>query len=309
MVVKSWLWLVLGIAMSAGSATGQGPVQPIDDDALERRIEQACEALRIAGRLRHADEFATAAAANPGPAPRPPLPLRTERLAAEDLHDLLVPSLRTVGHYYLCTECDQWHFSGASGFCVDADGAVATCAHVLATDATMREAYLVVADLTGHVEPALGVLTADFAADVCILQTAAQHTVPLPLRLEARVGERLYCLANPDHRFGFFSEGMLARWYAERDEGAGADAAPRTWLHVTCEIAQGSSGGMVVDARGNLVGIAQSTTTVVDGEEDGVEDTQMVFRSAVPAAALRRLLPPAPAPPPASGAAGTPDPK
>jgi hypothetical protein len=52
-------------------------------------------------------------------------PLRQQRLDGPELHDLVAASVRIVGHYYRCKECEHWHFSGASGFCVDADGHVA----------------------------------------------------------------------------------------------------------------------------------------------------------------------------------------
>jgi hypothetical protein len=138
------------------------------------------------------------------------------------------------------------------------------------------------------------VLAADPASDVCILGTPARACVPLPLRAGVRVGERIWCLSHPDHQFAFFSEGMVARSLALRDPGAGPgqppDAVPaRPWLQVTCDFARGSSGGPIVDARGNVVAVAQSTTTVVHDEDAEPPDTQMVFRTAAPAAALLAL--------------------
>ena len=62
-----------------------------------------------------------------------------------------------------------------------------------------------------------------------------------------------------------------------------------TMLQVTCDFAMGSSGAPVTDDCGNVVGIAQSTSTVVvDPDADPVE-TQMISRSAVPAQVLRAL--------------------
>ncbi|MBL8750463.1 MAG: trypsin-like peptidase domain-containing protein [Planctomycetes bacterium] len=201
--------------------------------------------------------------------------------------------MRIVGHFYLCTECDDWHFSGSSGFCVAKDGVVATCRHVLDSDETMREAFLVVADLDGHVWPVQRVLAQDRASDVCLLQSAEKGGVPLPLRANVRAGERVYCLSNPDHHFGFFSEGLVARRYRAREsevrvEGALLPVVP--WLHVTCAFGAGSSGAPIVDGRGNVVGIAQSTTAIVNDAEDGGEETQLVLRTAAPAAAVADLV-------------------
>jgi S1-C subfamily serine protease len=215
-------------------------------------------------------------------------PVRREPLAGAELYQLAAASLCIVGHYYLCDECEQWHFSGASGFWVAADGAVATCHHVLAPDDSMRAAFLVVADLTGQVWPVQKVLAANAATDLCVLQTPARERTPLPLRGDVRVGERVACLSHPDGQYGFYSEGVVARHFLLREPPEAPEALP--WLHVTCDFARGSSGAPVVDACGNVIGIADATTTVVYDDDAEVIDTQMVFKTAAPAGALQVLL-------------------
>ncbi len=278
----------------------------VDDELLELQITRACAELHRGKRLVPCSEL-TAEAAEAKPFVQPVVPVRTQVLMPVDLCASLRTSVRIVGHYYLCTECDDWHFSGASGFCVGTDGIVATCHHVLAPDETMREAFLVVADLQGRVWPVEHVLASDALGDVCVLKTAETGCVPLPLARRVRQGERIFCLSHPDHQFGFFSEGLVARLYAQRDplpEGSKAkpadQVAARPWLHVTCDFAKGSSGAPIVDATGTVVGIAQSTTTVVYDETAELMDTQMVFKTATPASVLQALLP---APPPSTSEA------
>jgi len=285
------LWLGL-----ASCAVAQQP-PCIDDELLELRITRACSKLRESGVLVScATLLGQAAVAKTFAMPR--TAEQVQALEPPQIHERVLRSMRIVGHYYLCTECDEWHFAGASGFCVGSNGIVATCAHVLAPDATMREAYLVTADLEGHVWAVAKVLSKDEGADVAVLQTGEPNCVPLALRASVQVGERVYCLSNPDHQFAFFSEGLVARWFLQRDpvpEGSARrppdQVAPRTWLHVTCEFAKGSSGAPIVDSKGNVVGIAQSTSTVVYDEDAAVVETQMVFKTATPAMALMALLP------------------
>jgi hypothetical protein len=76
----------------------------------------------------------------------------------------------------------------------------------------------------------------------------------------------------------------------EGEPGKPRYAPPVPFLHVTCDFCKGSSGAPIVDAMGNVVGIAQSTTTVVYDEAATPVDTQMVFKSATPAAALLELV-------------------
>jgi hypothetical protein len=269
----------------ASGLVGQA-AEPVDDQRLEQRILEACAGLYAEGQLRPCGELVAQAEHAPV-AFVPALPVRSEPLPGAQLYRRIAPGVCLVGHYYLCDECEHWHFSAASGFWVAADGAVATCHHVLAADETMRQAFLVVADLAGRVWPVQRVLAAAAGADLCVLQTTARGCEPLPLRVDVGVGERVACLSHPDHQFGFFSEGVVARHFLLREP---PDAAPRAWLHVTCDFARGSSGAPVVDACGNVVGVAVATTTVVYDEEAEPADTQMVFKAAAPAAALRALL-------------------
>ncbi len=306
-------WL---LASSGAGSVAQAPLPStpaprtdtsIDDEAIEQRILQACAALRTSGRLvaakELADQMTTAASVVRT------LPAEHKNVVSgPDLHDLAQASCRMVGHYYLCRECDEWHFTAASGFCLDGEGAVATCAHVVAPDDGMRASFLVTADLHGAVWPVEKVLVAAVANDVCVLQTSERGAVGLPLRGLVRTGERVYCLSHPDHQFGFFSEGLLARQFlaraqveapksAEPKPGAPAAAAkPEAkgpalpWLHVTCDFCKGSSGAPILDAMGNVVGVAQSTTTVLYDEAAVPVDTQMVFKTATPAAALLAMV-------------------
>lgn len=278
----------------------------IDDEVLEAKILAACAVARDAGVLVDAAVLAVQLTRTEPLSGKLPS-VRTQPLTPPDLYAHVLPSTRIVGHYYKCRECEEWHFSGASGFCVDDQGGVATCAHVVAPDETMQQSFLVVADMQGAVWPVVKVAAAAVAPDLCILQTPAKGTVPLPLRPGVRTGEAVWCLSHPDHQFAFFSAGLVARRFLLREPwvapaatattGAGAGARPAPdlsrpalpWLHVTCDFAKGSSGGPIVDACGNVVAVAQSTTTVVYDETITPIDTQMVFKTAAPAAALLAL--------------------
>lgn len=298
----AWSW-VGWFVLAAGAVAQAEPPPPvpglIDDERLEQVIVAACGVHHAAGALVPASVLA-AAAAQGITCEVKVQPPRQAVLDGPTLRETLLPSARIVGHYYLCTECDEWHFSGASGFCLDDAGHVVTCAHVLAPDDGMRQAFLVVADLRGNVWPVVKVAAAALLADVCVLQTTERGAVGLPVRPTVRAGEHVWCLSHPDHQFGFFSDGRVARHYLLREAAPPADAgkartpgAPRPavhWLHVTCDFAKGSSGAPIVDDAGNVVGIAQSTTTLIYDETTTPIDTQMVCRSAVPAAALLALL-------------------
>ena len=147
----------------------------------------------------------------------------TERLQPELLYARVRRSTLVVGHFYECKECQQWHFTAATGFAVSKDGVVASCWHLLTDDEEMPKAALVVADYDGHVWPVQEVLAASAVADVCLLRIQATDLEPLPVRAAARTGEHVWCLSNPDHQFGFFSEGMVARKYTSHGPAPGTE--------------------------------------------------------------------------------------
>lgn len=275
----------------------------IDDEQLELRITDRCEQLRQQGELVALATLQQQAHDNKQ-CELPAVPPRAAPKSGPELYELVRQSALIVGHYYRCSECEDWHFTGASGFAVSADGAVATCAHLLQDDPDMPTAFLVVADYDGRVWPVQQVAASDAETDVCILRTARTGQVPLPLRADARTGEPIWLLSNPDHQFAFFSQGIVARWYRWREVDASAPAGHRRgattarqapaplWLHITAAFGKGSSGGAVIDACGNGIGLAQSTVTMVYDDSVDKPDVQMVLNTAAPASALQALMRP-----------------
>jgi S1-C subfamily serine protease len=234
-----------------------------------------------------------------------------------------------VGVVFHCESCAEWHFSGATGYAISADGALATCAHVIAPDPDSKDEFVVAADPDGVVHPVVEVLAADLRTDVCIVRVEAKDVVPLALRTDSRPGETVYCYGHPQHHFGFFSEGEIARFASEAPESpdakpegktepkGDAPAKPRSAPHadgkeaappsgppvivmeITAEFAAGSSGSPVLDACGNVVGHAAATEAVFwDDDDPSAENHQMTLRIVTVARDVLALIDPI-APPPA----------
>ena len=180
-------------------------------------------------------------------------------------------------------------------------------------------------------------LAADLRTDVCILRVEAKGLVPLALRTDSRPGETVFCYGHPQHHFGFFSEGEIARFAAEApndpdakddpapadgdgksptktgaapapDKGAKgqdaktADTTPVVVMEITAEFAAGSSGSPVLDECGNVVGHASATEAVFwDDDDPTATNHQMTLRIATVARDVLALIDPI-APPPAKDA-------
>ncbi|MGO8675061.1 MAG: trypsin-like peptidase domain-containing protein [Limisphaerales bacterium] len=215
-----------------------------------------------------------------------PVALAHQRLDPPELCDRLRESTLAVGSYYKCPDCGEWHFNGSAGFVV-AHGIVCTCCHVIiGEDDGVTESYLVAADVAGHVYPVDSVVAADTGSDACFLKLDTCHLKPLPLRTNARAGERVFCLSHPGGYFFMFTQGMIARLNRRPNEVLdehgrtnGLMTRPILFLNVTAEFAPGSSGAPVVDEAGNVVG---QVASLADAGEPRPADTNAPPSPSVP---------------------------
>jgi S1-C subfamily serine protease len=160
-----------------------------------------------------------------------------------------------IGSAYKCDKCTKWHNTLASGFAVTSDGVIATNHHV-AAGATGEAMGVMTAD--GRFYPVVEILAADKAHDVALLRIDAKDLAFLPLRDDAPAGAPIRCYSHPANTFGCLSEGVIARYFHMNEpERNGA-----VFMQVTADYARGSSGGPILDAFGNAVGMVASTSPV-----------------------------------------------
>lgn len=184
-------------------------------------------------------------------------PARTEPMALEDVSATARKANLRVGYCYLCPRCDNWHLNLAGGYPI-ADDVVATCDHVVDTQTDMREGYLIVADHEGHVHPVTSVLARSIAMDAALIQCAGATFAPLALQAGARQGAAAYCYSTPMGQQGYFSDGIINRFFWNQKytggEKAQLDVARHLRVNFSTDWAPGSSGSAVVDQCGNVLG-------------------------------------------------------
>ena len=285
-----------GMAQAPGVGIMRDRGEPI------QRMVRAANALREEGRLLSRDEVAKQLGrrAREVVLPEP----NTTPLSDREVWQLSRDAHVRVGWHYLCNRCDHWHQNLAGGFFISADGLVATCHHVINPEGRdYREGYLVAASENGAFFPVVEILASDARTDVAIIRVEADHPVAvLPLNVHTYPGDRVWCYSAPLRRTGFFSEGIINRFYYHRQGNA---EVPR--MEVSTDWAPGSSGAAVVDRFGNAVGLVSSISaagtgrrqvrTLRRGEEDELryvsDPTVIVFRSAALAADILSLAGPA----------------
>lgn len=161
-----------------------------------------------------------------------------------------------LGWYYLCPRCDRWHLSLSGAYAITKD-AIATCNHCIEPKLEMREGYLIAVDHTGGVVPVTGVIARSQAMDAAILRVAGGDFTPLPLNDQVAQGDAAYCLSEPLGQEGYFSAGIVNRFFwraGKRGEAGSIDELKSLRLNVSTDWAPGSSGAAVLDAAGNVIG-------------------------------------------------------
>lgn len=158
--------------------------------------------------------------------------------------------------------------ASGSGFC-PSPGIVATNHHVI--DGASR---IVVTLADGKVHTVRRVLALDEDDDVAILQVELRAADLLPISLTnvlPEEGERIFVISSPRGLRGTISDGIVSSVRTFRNG--------RSLLQMTAAISPGSSGGPVINLRGQVVGMA------VGAREDGQS-----LNFVVPSASIDRFL-------------------
>lgn len=178
-----------------------------------------------------------------------------------------------LGFYYLCEQCDKWHINLAGGYALTADGAVATCAHVLTELEGMKEGYLIAATDDDEVLPVVEVLAFSMGVDSAIVRVRSSTPFePLPLAVDTLPGDPVWCFSDPVDKRGYYSEGIVSRFVRRpflrkrdlKDWPKDKEVPRPTWVETTTDWAPGSSGSALVDAQGNAVGHVSEIQPVLE---------------------------------------------
>lgn len=164
----------------------------------------------------------------------------------------------------------------------------------------MREGYLVAANEAGNAFPASEILAANRYSDVCILKINGAGFTPLALNTDVFPGDTVYCFSNPQGRRGYFSQGIVNRFFKlpERrlPNEPGAPFFAPTRIDVSVDWSTGSSGAPVLDEFGNAIG---HVSTMLGEGDDGTANARpareaasvsVVFHEAVSARDVMALV-------------------
>ena len=267
-------WIVGCVASLAATPTlAQAPGAPIEenatDDAYAAILEEA-QRLVDEKRLPLDAEKVRELLVHPTPVAVKPPPAKKEKLAPPELARLARAALLRVGWIYRDDPQDDWQLDLAGGYAIAPGGVAVTCRHVIDPDyaTPIKEGYLIAADARGTVTGVAAVLAVDEEMDAAIVRIEGLKNEPLPLNDQSTVGDGAYVYSDPMGVPGYFSEGMVNRFYWF-DPAAGKDpttlaGARNLRIHVSCDWAPGSSGSPVLDECGNALAHVTEIESLLD---------------------------------------------
>jgi len=249
--------LLAALIAGASVIPGADVDSAVDDRLIFQKLEAATSALAEKGNgpLRREDRLEQCKRTRTAAVRLSAKQVSGAPLDGEEIYRRGARAAVLIGSAYKCDKCTKWHNTLATGFAVTADGVIATNHHV-AANASGEAMGVMTGD--GRFFPVLEVRAADQAHDVALLRVDAKGLAFLPLRDDAPAGVPIRCYSHPANTFGCLSEGIIAR-YARLNE---PDRNGAVFMQITADYARGSSGGPVLDAYGNALGMVASTSPV-----------------------------------------------
>jgi serine protease Do len=270
-----------------------GAQEFIDDQAMSSQFEAKLAALAESGRGISMGRVRSAISKASGKRlSTPPIDFKTPE-SPSDSYGSAAAAVVAIGSVYKCGECDKWHQDGfSSGWIFSPDGLVVTNAHVLEGEAGDWPGVML---RNGSVFAIEDVVAANQEADIAVLKIdpGGKKLPALPLAETAGIGEEVHVLSHPQGRLWCLTSGRISRFHRQTDKREGRTTE---WMSVTADFAGGSSGGPVLNSRGEVAGMVASTTTAYSNavacKEHPDPDVQMVFKDCVPLKALQDLIRP-----------------
>lgn len=140
--------------------------------------------------------------------------------------------------------------------------------------------------LKGDIYPIERIMAFNEKCDAAIfkINTGGQQLGTIPLGNGLAVGETVHTITNPEGSSYYYSQGVVSRNTADHKIGPMGDR-----MEITADYAKGSSGGPIMDTKGNLQGMVSTTFSIYAQDRPQV-NLQMVVKKTIPVKSIRSLL-------------------
>lgn len=162
-------------------------------------------------------------------------------LSAVDIFELISPSVVEI-----TTDSSSGGGIGTGFFCDD-KGTVITNYHVIRD---RQKAWITLSD--GRTYSVTSVLGYDADRDLAVLATGCTQSIPLTFRASSvKTGEKVYAIGSSRGLTASFSDGIVS--------AVDRNVYGNVYIQTTAPVSNGNSGGPLVDAKGEVVGVICSS--------------------------------------------------
>ena len=208
---------------------------------------------------------------------------KSKKMELPDLYKRSLKSVLMIVRANKSQVKNKWQISVAGGFVLTKDGVAMTNYHVMEPSIGN---VLVAMTHDGNLYPISEVLAADKEKDIAIIKLKGDGFAPLSISLNNDTGVQVAAISHPDGRFYSLTAGLVSRHFIDHDGGMKAHR-----FAVTADFAKGSSGGPILDMKGNVVGMVSSTRSIYYNRSHGQdENLQMVIKNCVPSQSFLKLI-------------------
>jgi hypothetical protein len=165
-------------------------------------------------------------------------------------------SVVIISAFYKCGKCNNLHMSTAAGFAVAKDGIFLTNYHVVANMTNSLGMAAITAE--GQFGGITEILACNPVEDWALIRIPDLKLKPLPLKGNISVGTEIFLVSHPNEHFFSYGKGNVAR-------------------------GKGASGGPVMDACGNVVGLISRVEVRKSSQNPSEQPIgSMVFKQCTP---------------------------
>lgn len=168
---------------------------------------------------------------------------------------------------YICPKCSDWHLRDFAAAYAVAPDVLVTCEHAFSQgikhqpEEGFKESYLVVRDSQNRLVGVKSILAVNAVMDAALVRVDPPNLIPVPLNDQLAPGDPVFCYSDPLGQTGYFSDGILNRFYWRSDRRGSPDSLEQlSYLRVNfgTDWAPGSSGAPILDQCGNVAGHVSS---------------------------------------------------
>ena len=168
---------------------------------------------------------------------------------------------------YICPKCSDWHLRDFAAAYAVAPDVLVTCEHAFSEGIKQqpkegfKESYLVVRDYQNRLVGVKSILAVNSVMDAALVRVDPPNLIPVPLNDQLAPGDPVFCYSDPLGQSGYFSDGILNRFYWRPDRRGSPNSLEQlSYLRVNfgTDWAPGSSGAPILDQCGNVAGHVSS---------------------------------------------------